>query len=88
MDGNNILLVVSASRENYWFTANIHSSLPYFLYFSFFFFFFSSPHFCLTISPSPLSVSVLLPPHCPTHVYFDTQLLLGATEGRPRPSVS
>lgn len=32
MDGNNILLVVSASQESYWFSANIHSFLPFFLY--------------------------------------------------------
>lgn len=38
------------------------------------------------ISLAPIAVS--LPPHCPTHVYFDTQPLLGEAEGRPQPSVS
>ncbi|KAG7226368.1 hypothetical protein INR49_013779 [Caranx melampygus] len=30
------------------------------------------------------SIPVLLPRHCPTHVYFDTQLLLGTAEGQPQ----
>lgn len=76
MDGNNILLVVSASWKNYWFTANINSLVLL----SLLLFLFSSPPYHISIFPycsplSLLSVSVpLLLPHCPTHVYFDTQL--------------
>ena len=100
MDGNNILLVVSASRENYGFTANIHSSPALLSLFLFLFlFFFSSPYLCLTTSPSPslslslslLSVSVLLPlalPH-PCVLWHPTPALARQRAGpslqRPRP---
>lgn len=73
MDGNNILLVVSASRENYLSTTNIYSSLSYFI--SLCFRVPCSPYSCrstLTIRLSLLSLSILLPPRCLTHVYFDT----------------
>lgn len=51
MDGNNILLVVSA--ETYWFTAIIHP-LPYLLYSSFCFFslFITFPYFQTALSRS------------------------------------
>lgn len=75
MDGNNILLVVSA--ETYWFTAIIHP-LPYLLYSSFCFFslLITFPYFqtALSLSLSRLSVPIL--PHCHTHVFFYTLLLL------------
>ena len=60
-------------------------SLTFFFFLSFFF---PSSLFLLTISLCLLSVSVLLPLHCPTHVYFDTQPLLCTAEGWPQPSVS
>lgn len=70
MDGNNILLVVSASWKNYWFTANIHSLVLLSLWL----FLLSSPPYHISIfafrSPlSLLSVSVPLlfhtaPPMC------------------------
>lgn len=70
MDGNNILLVVSASWKNYWFTANIHSLVLL----SLLLFLFSSPPYHISIFPycsplSLLSVSVPLlfhtaPPMC------------------------
>lgn len=88
MDGNNILLVVSASLESYWFTANAHSFFFYFLSF-FLFSSRSSPYFSLSVSfPLKLLPSFLLPLLCPTHVYFDTQLLLSAAEGWLQPTVS
>lgn len=62
MDGNNILLVVSASLENYWFATSIHSSLHLFISLFFIPPFFPNPGYSLSPflvlgyqSPSPPS---------------------------------